>query len=137
MAKRLLFLAPAPPSDRHGGGALRMLHLLHFLGSRFQVDLVAPAHEGVEDAQRLLKDVCAEMIFVPPQRSGFLDRIGHVGPYAKDRALAAVVRERLASREYGAVHVEKPAMIPSVPPNTTVPLVLDRNSSANARSRAD
>ncbi|MGZ8394119.1 MAG: glycosyltransferase family 4 protein [Nitrospira sp.] len=125
MAKRLLFLAPAPPSDRHGGGALRMLHLLRFLGSRFQVDLVATAREGVEEAQRLLKDVCAQMIFVPPQRPGFLDRLGHLGPYAKDRALAAVVRERLASGEYGAVHVEKPAMLPAVPPNMTVPLVLD------------
>lgn len=125
MAKRLLFLAPAPPSDRHGGGALRMLHLLRFLGSRFHVDLVAPAHDGVEDAQRLLKDVCAEMVFVPPQGPGFLYRIGHVGPYVKDRALAAVVRERLASGEYGAVHVEKPAMIPYVPPHVTVPLVLD------------
>src|SRR5512132_272436 len=91
MAKHLLFLAPAPPSDRHGGGALRMLHLLRFLGSRFPVDLVATGHEGVEDAQRLLKDVCVETVFIPPQRPGFLDRIGQFGPYAKDRALAAVV----------------------------------------------
>lgn len=125
MAKRLLFLAPTPPSDCHGGGALRILHLLRFLGSRFQVDLVAPAHEGVEDAQRLLRDVCADMVFVPTQRPGFLDRVGHIGPYVKDRAVAAVVRERLATAEYGAVHVEKPAMVPCVPSNITVPLVLD------------
>ena len=125
MTKRLLFLAPAPPFDRQGGGALRMLHLLRFLGSRFHVDLIAPAHEGMEDAQRLLKDVCAEMVFVPPQRPRLLDRIGHVGPYAKDRALAALVRERLASGEYGAVQVEKSSMLPYVPPNITVPLVLD------------
>ncbi len=125
MAKRVLFLAPTPPSDRHGGGALRMLHLLRFLGSRFQVDLVAPAHEGVEDAQELLRDLCVEMVFVPPRRLGFLDRVGPIGPYAKDRALAAVVRERLASGHYGAVHVEKPLMIPSVPSRMTIPLVLD------------
>lgn len=125
MTKRLLFLAPAPPSDRQGGGALRMLHLLRFLGSRYQVDLVAPALDGVEDAQRLLKDVCAEMAFVPPQGPGFLDRIGHVGPYVKDRALAAVVRDRLASGMYGAVQVEKPAMLPYITPQTAVPVVLD------------
>ena len=70
MANRLLFLAPAPPSDRQGGGALRMLHLLRFLGSRFQVDLIVPELEGSEDARRLLKDVCAEMTFVTPQRPG-------------------------------------------------------------------
>jgi hypothetical protein len=87
MTKRLLFLAPAPPSDRQGGGALRMLHLLRFLGSRFQVDLIAPALDGAEDAQRLLKDVCAETMFVPQQGPGFLDRIGQVSPYVKDRAV--------------------------------------------------
>lgn len=125
MMKRLLFLAPAPPSDRQGGGALRMLHLLRFLGSRFQVDLIAPALDGAEDAQRLLKDVCAEMIFVPPQGPGFLDRIGQVSPYVKDRGLAAVVHERLASGQYGAVQLEKPAMIPYLPPQIPVPVVLD------------
>ncbi|MCC7214820.1 MAG: glycosyltransferase, partial [Nitrospira sp.] len=125
MTKRLLFLAPAPPSDRQGGGALRMLHLLRFLGSRFQVDLIAPALDGAEDAQRLLKDVCAETMFVPQQGPGFLDRIGQVSPYVKDRALAAVVRERLASGQYGAVHLEKPAMIPYLPPHVSVPVVLD------------
>ena len=82
-----------------------MLHLLRFLGSRFQVDLIAPALDGAEDAQRLLKDVCAETMFVPQQGPGFLDRIGQVSPYVKDRALAAVVRERLASGQYGAVHL--------------------------------
>ena len=125
MTQRLLFLAPAPPTDRQGGGALRMVHLLRFLGSRFQVDLVAPALDGTEDAQRLLKDVCAEMVFVPPQSPGLFDRLGRMSPYAKDRALAGVVRERLASGQYGAVQLEKPAMIPYLPPQVTVPLVLD------------
>lgn len=125
MAKRLLFLAPAPPSDCHGGGALRMLHLLRFLGSRYEVDLIAPALDGVEDGRRLLKDVCTELVFVPPQGPGLLDRIGHISPYVKDRALADVVRERLGSGKYGAVQLEKPAMIPYVPPDAAVPLVLD------------
>ncbi len=125
MANRLLFLASGPPTDRQGGGALRMLHLLRFLGSRFQVDVIAPALDGMEDAKRLLQDVCAEMIFVPPQGPGLIDRIGHVSPYGKDRALAAVVRERVASGAYGAIHVEKLAMIPYVPAQVAVPVVLD------------
>ena len=125
MTKRLLFLAPAPPFDRQGGGALRMLHLLRFLGSRFHVDLIAPAREGMEDAQRLLKDVCAEMVFVPPQRPRLLDHIGHVGPYAKDRALAALVRERLASGGLGRYRWKSPPCFPMSRLNITVPLVLD------------
>ena len=64
-------------------------------------------------------------MFVPQQGPGFLDRIGQVSPYVKDRALAAVVRERLASGQYGAVHLEKPAMIPYLPPHVSVPVVLD------------
>ena len=125
MANRLLFLAPTPPSDYQGGGALRMLHLLRFLGNRFQVDLIAPAVDGWQDAQRFLQGVCVETTFVPPQGAGLLDRIGRVSPYGKDRALASVVRERLASGVYGAVHVEKLGMIPSLPAQTAIPVVLD------------
>jgi len=102
-----------------------MWHLVRFLGSRFQVDLIAPAFDGMEEAQRSLKDVCAEMVFVPPHGPGLLDRIGHVSPYVRDPALAAVVRDRLASGVYGAIHLEKPAMIPYVPPQSAVPVVLD------------
>ena len=125
MANRLLFLAPVPPSDHQGGGPLRMLHLLRFLGSRFQVDLIAPATDGWEDAQRSLEGVCGETRFVPPQGPGVLDRIGRVSPYAKDRALASVVRERIASGLYGAVHVEKLGMMPSLPAQIAIPVVLD------------
>ena len=125
MANRLLFLAPVPPSDHQGGGPLRMLHLLRFLGSRFQVDLIAPATDGWEDAQRSLEGVCGETRFVPLQGPGVLDRIGLVSPYAKDRALASVVRERIASGLYGAVHVEKLGMMPSLPAQIAIPVVLD------------
>lgn len=102
-----------------------MLHLLRFLGSRFQVDLIAPASEGWEEAQRSLQGVCAETMFVRPRGPGLLDRIGRVTPYAKDRALASVVRERLASGVYGAVHVEKLGMMPSLPAQMAIPVVLD------------
>ena len=125
MANRLLFLAPVPPSDHQGGGPLRMLHLLRFLGSRFPVDLIAPAVDGWQDAQRSLQSVCAETTFVPPQGPGLLDRLGRVSPYAKDRALASVVRERLASGVHGAVHVEKLGMMASLPPQMAIPVVLD------------
>lgn len=102
-----------------------MLHLLRFLGRHFQVDLVAPALDGVEEATRLLQGVCADMQFVAVEGPGVLDRLTQLGPYVKDRALAAVVRERLSSRSYGAVQLEKSAMIPYIPEGTDTPLVLD------------
>ena len=43
----------------------------------------------------------------------------------KDHALAAAIRERLANRDYGAVQLEKPAMIPYVPAAARIPLILD------------
>ena len=89
------------------------------------MDLIAPATDGWEDAQRFLQGVCGETRFVPPQGPGLLDRIGLVSPYAKDRALASVVRERLASGVYGAVHVEKLGMMASLPPQMAIPVVLD------------
>src|SRR5262245_55412386 len=106
---RLLFLAPAPPSDRHGGGALRMLHRVRFLGERFEADPIAPALDGQQVAEHLLGDVCAEMEFVPIQTSSWLSRISRVGPYPADPALAEAVRRRIGARQYHAIQVEKPA----------------------------
>jgi hypothetical protein len=122
---RLLFLAPAPPSDRHGGGALRMLHLVRFLGERFEVDLIAPALDGQQEAERLLGDVCAGMEFVPIQTSSWLSRISHVGPYVTDPALVQAVHQRIGARQYQAIQVEKPAMLPYVPNDCRLPIVLD------------
>ena len=100
----LLFLAPNPPSPRTGGGSLRMFHMVRFLGERFDVDLVAPALEGSEEAERLLRGSCREMEFVPPSPGGMRRRLLRLGPYEKDPALAEAIRRRLTSQACAAVH---------------------------------
>lgn len=121
----LLFLAPNPPSPRTGGGSLRMFHMVRFLGERFDVDLVAPALEGAEEAERLLRGSCREMEFVPPSPGGMRRRLLRLGPYEKDPALAEAIRRRLTSQACAAVQVEKPAMLPYVPADTRIPIILD------------
>jgi glycosyltransferase involved in cell wall biosynthesis len=101
-----------------------MYHLVRFLAERFPLDLLAPAGEGQEESSRLLKGVCREIEFVPPSRSRMRRRL-HIGPYERDRALAAAVRRRLVSGHYGAVQVEKPAMLPYLPSDLRLPIVLD------------
>jgi polysaccharide biosynthesis protein PslH len=120
---RLLLLAPAPPRPSGGGGAQRMYHLVRFLAERFALDLVATAGDGQEESARLLKGVCHEIEFVPPSR-GLWTRM-HPGPYERDPAMAAAVGRRLASGCYGAVQVEKPAMLPYLPADIRPPVVLD------------
>ena len=122
---RLLFLAPAPPAPGLGGGALRMFHMARFLGERFAVDLVGPTGEGAEDSQRLLKDSCGELELVPPSPGALRRRLLRLGPYEKDPSLAEAILRRLAPGKYAAVHVEKPAMLPYLPRNLRVPVVLD------------
>lgn len=121
----LLFLAPSPPSPVAGGGALRMFHLLRFLGRRFDVDLVAPAVEGMVGAAQRLRPHCADVEFVPLAPGGARRRLLRLGPYERDPALAEAVRRRLATRSYAAIQVEKPAMLPYLPPGVETPLVLD------------
>jgi len=121
----LLFLAPNLPSPRTGGGSLRMFHMVRFLGERFDLDLIAPAENGAEEAKHLLCERCREMDFVPPSPGGAWRRALRLGPYEKDPALAAAIRRRLTSGGYAAVQVEKPAMLPYVPAATRVPIVLD------------
>jgi glycosyltransferase involved in cell wall biosynthesis len=122
---RLLFLAAAPPSRTHGGGALRMFHLVRFLGERFDLDLVAPDAEGAEDSTRLLRSRCREMELVPPAPGAARRRLLRLGPYEKDPALARAIHRRLASGRYAAVQVEKPAMLPYLPKAVRIPIVLD------------
>ena len=122
---RVLFLAPNPPSPRTGGGSLRMFHMVRFLGERFDLDLVAPALEGAGEAERLLRGSCREMEFVPPSPGGVGRRLLRLGPYEKDPALAAAIRRRLAAGGYATVQVEKPAMLPYVPADTRIPIILD------------
>ena len=122
---RLLFLAPNVPSPMTGGGSLRMYQMLRFLGRRFEVDLVAPAPADVEGDARDLRASCRDVELVPPSRGRLWRRLLRLGPYERDPALAAAVRRRLASGTYGAVQIEKPAMLPYVPRDVRLPAVLD------------
>ncbi len=122
---RLLFLAPSPPLPTAGGGSLRMFHVVRFLGERFDLDLVAPAYAGADEAVRLLRGSCRDIVFVTPAPGGLRRRVLRLGPYEKDPALAATIRRRLAENTYAAIQVEKPAMLPYLPKGTGVPVVLD------------
>src|SRR3989338_7478992 len=102
-----------------------MFHMVRFLGERFDLDLVAPAYAGAEEATRLLRERCRDIEFVPTAPGGRRRRVLRLGPCEVDPALAAVIRERIRQRRYGAVHVEKPAMLPYLPKGTAVPVVLD------------
>ncbi len=122
---RILFLAPNPPSPRAGGGALRMYHLVRFLGERFDLDLIAPTGEGGIKAEVHLQKFCSSIEFVPPDPGGVLRRICRIGPYEKDPALARVIRRRVDTRTYAAVQVEKPAMLSYLPKDLRMPIILD------------
>jgi polysaccharide biosynthesis protein PslH len=122
---RLLFLAPSPPHPAMGGGALRMFQLVQFLARRFEVDLVAPALEGTEEAARLAAQHCREVVLVPPSPGDGWRRLLQLGPYRRDPGLAETIHERLASHTYAAVHVEKPAMLPYVSTTAGIPIILD------------
>jgi glycosyltransferase involved in cell wall biosynthesis len=122
---RLLFLAPAPPSLVTGGGSLRMFHMVRFLAQRFAVDLVTLALDGMENARRLLQAYCTDMEFIPSSPGALRRRLLRVGPYEKDPMLAEAVHRRLASGRYAAVQAEKPAMLPYVPKDLRIPLILD------------
>ena len=122
---RLLFLAPSLPSPTFGGGAIRMYHLVRFLGQRFDLDLVAPETPGAEGSEAQLRAWCREVEIVPQTGRPAWRKRSHLGPYEKDPALAEAILRRLRDRRYGAVQIEKPAMIPYLPADLNIPLVLD------------
>jgi polysaccharide biosynthesis protein PslH len=122
---RLLLLAPSPPAPGVGGGSLRMFHMVRFLGERFDVDLVGLAGDGLEEAQRYLKESCSHMEFVPASPGAFRRRLLRLGPYESDPALSRAIHRRLATGAYAAIQVEKPAMLPYLPRSLQVPVVLD------------
>ena len=102
-----------------------MFHMVRFLGERFALDLVAPALEGREEAERLLGKVCNDMEFVSPSPGQLRRRVFRFGPYEKDPAFADAVCRRLATGSYAAVQVEKPALLPYLPPGLQIPIILD------------
>lgn len=102
-----------------------MFHMVRFLGERFGLDLVAPALPGAEEADRLLRESCRALEFVPPAPGGAWRRVLRLGPYEKDPALANAIRRRLSTDAYAAVQVEKPAMLPYLTAETRLPIVLD------------
>lgn len=122
---RLLFIAPSLPSPTFGGGAIRMYHLVRFLAQRFDLDLVAPETPGAEGSEAQLQAWCREVEIVPQLERSVWRRHSHLGPYEKDPALAEAILHRLQTRRYGAVQIEKPAMIPYLPADLNIPLVLD------------
>jgi len=99
--------------------------MVRYLGERFDLDLVAPVGEGVEEAENLLGKFCSEMDFVTPSPGSVLRRVFRVSPYVKDPALATAVRRRMETKAYAAVQVEKPAMLPYLPYGLRIPIVLD------------
>lgn len=102
-----------------------MFHIVRFLGERFDLDLVTPALEGREEAERLLGKFCCDMEFVTPGPGNLRRRIFRLGPYEKDPALAEAVNRRLETGTYAAVQVEKPAMLPYLPAGLQMPIILD------------
>lgn len=118
----LLVLVPAPPAPGTGGGSLRMLHMLRFLGERFEVDVLGLALAGAREAEHALRGACRSIEWVTP--AGPTSRL-RWSPYERDPALAAVAARRLMDGGYAAVQAVKPAMLPYVPRPCPVPLVLD------------
>jgi hypothetical protein len=102
-----------------------MFQIVRRLGERYEVDLVAPALEGAKEAERLLQASCHDMEFVPTSPGSVLRRVIRVSPYVSDPALAYAVRRRLESGAYSAVQVEKPAMLPYLPKDLRMPIILD------------
>ncbi len=102
-----------------------MFHMVRFLGQHFELDLIAPALDGAEDTERLCKPYCSEVELVPPHATSKIRRLFRVGPYEQDPTMLAAVQRRLATREYAAIQVEKPAMVPYLPRDRKIPIVLD------------
>jgi glycosyltransferase involved in cell wall biosynthesis len=68
---------------------------------------------------------CREVEIVPQTVRPAWRKYSHLGPYDKDPALAEAILHRIRDRRYGAVQIEKPAMIPYLPADLHIPLVLD------------
>lgn len=121
----ILFLAPTLPSPLTGGGSLRMYHLVRFLGERFEVDLVTPHRDEPETEVERLRPYCRHIDRIPASPGAGRRRLLRLGPYAVDPGLTRAVRERLDNGDHVAIQAEKAAMLPHVPRESDLPLVLD------------
>jgi glycosyltransferase involved in cell wall biosynthesis len=102
-----------------------MFQMIRFLSKHVELDLVAPQLEGATEAERLLASSCRQIEFVPQSQGTWSRRFLRLGPYETDPVLSRAVARRLATENYGAVQVEKPAMLPYLPRTLGIPIILD------------
>ena len=99
---RLLYVAPAPPSNRQGGGALRMFHQVRFLAQRFETDLIAPALDGSDEADRQLRQYCADIEWVPLRGPSLVLAAGEARAVSEGCGICRGYSKSTMSGRYGA-----------------------------------
>ncbi|MCH2105957.1 MAG: glycosyltransferase, partial [Planctomycetes bacterium] len=136
--RKLLFVSQQAPWPLDSGGNLRTYHLLRALSERFYVTLVATDPGG--DAASRLEDVADEVVLVPAMNKGglvaraasLLKSLFTSEPlllaHNKSAALDAVCRERLASGEYSALHLNHLDTTPYARHSKGVPVVIDTHN---------
>lgn len=102
-----------------------MFHMIRHLGQRFKVDLVGAATADLEQAEQVCRQWCDHVDLVPSRNEkGDQTRL-RFGPYERDPVLKEKIHQRLYTNDYAAIHVEKPSMLPYIPAEIKVPIVLD------------
>ena len=136
--RKLLFVSQQAPWPLDSGGNLRTYHLLRALNERFEVTLVSTDPGG--DAASRLAEVAAEVVLVPAMnKAGVFGRAASLLKslftaepvllaHNKSEALDAVCRERLASGEYSALHLNHLDTTPYARHSKGVPVVIDTHN---------